>query len=72
MAKLKDESIFQGIIEFTAPSGTRFRFEQQGNGIYSRFARPDDSGAFFFDGRVRLTGGGKVTPERLLAAADLA
>ena len=71
MTEIKDESIFQGIVEFTGPrTGTRFRFESQGGGIYHRFAQPAGERAFFFDGKVRLRGG-NATPERLLKASDL-
>lgn len=36
MAILEDESIFWGIIEFDAPDGNRYRYDQKTKGLHQR------------------------------------
>lgn len=70
MSRIKNESIFQGIVEFTGPNtGTRFRFVREGVG-WVRFAKRPGSDAFVRDGFVILRGKGRPSPERLLDAED--
>ena len=60
MAKIKDESIFRGVVECRG-----FRFVNRGGGIWSRYKKSGNS--YIHDGAITVKG--RATPEKLLAAS---